>query len=526
MQPVLEIDGLHVTNPDGSASDLFPYQKKDLLEAFSAPKNDSCQAMFFNLGTGCGKTVIAAAGAQELFNRGEIDLAIMFTLPKVKPGFIAIGNKFTNLRFKTVEGAKASRRKKYVKQDYDVLVLNYEKARQKVDLQEILPLVAEKRVLFCFDEAQAILLPNTSRDGILELIEAASFSYIWSMSASIINGDPERFWRVFEFAPYNPLGTLLEFRERYVDHVEKMKMRNKGPSAKWVPYINLEKTIWDTEALSDVPERVKGFMVTGRKTDPGIREFFKGLQFKAVPLEMAPKQKKLYDIIYTGYRNAVEDGDLIQFYNALRLTCLHPSATIYSEGRVSKTIVDTIGKDTLLKIEDNKLDRLIEDVQTLLDGGDKIVVFSHYVNMSINIIEQAFQKHKIPYVVNKGGLSNKETERIQDEFKESREPMVFLSSDAGSHGINLPQARVVINYDLPNSYDTLMQRNDRIDRADSWLDGLEAWSYYYDVPLEQKMWARNNDRRLMSSNLQGTSEVLGANGSDEMSAAEIRQLLG
>ena len=71
----------------------------------------------------------------------------------------------------------------------------------------------------------------------------------------------------------------------------------------------------------------------------------------------------------------------------------------------------------------------------------------------------------------------------------------------------MPEARVVINFDCPYDYDTLMQRNDRIDRADTFLDGLESRLYYYEDTVEEYIWGVNNERRLLSSSLQGTQEA-------------------
>ena len=521
----LEIDGFSLTRPDGSPSELFDYQKKALQKAFDAPRDNSRSMMFLNLGTGTGKTVLALAGAQELFNRGEIDLAVVFALKSVKKDFMDRAH-FTNLRFLRPEGTKAKRTKEYQRRDFDVLILNYEKAQPRLDLDLILEIVKGRRVLFCLDETQKILLENTARTGVLKLIEAAEFSYVWPMSASVINGDPERFWRIFEFAPNgNPLGTLEDFKARYVEKYDVLRIRNKGRSAAWLPWIEISQPKWNDKKLEEVPEIVRDFMVTGRKTDPGIRENFKGLQFFPVPLEMSKEHRSLYELLREEAKGGAARGDLIQFYNAIRLTLLHPNAVTYSDGEVSKVIAQTMG-DKLSKIENVKLDQLLDDVSTIIEGGDKVVVFTHWVNMSMNIISAAFDKHKIPYVKNQGGLSDRQLAAVRDEFKQSKTPMVFLSSDAGSHGINLPEARVVINYDIPMSYDVLMQRNDRIDRADSWLEGLEARAYYYEGTMEEKIWHENNARRKQAAALQGTVEVLGKIFTDEaVSVARAADLL-
>jgi SNF2 family DNA or RNA helicase len=44
---------------------------------------------------------------------------------------------------------------------------------------------------------------------------------------------------------------------------------------------------------------------------------------------------------------------------------------------------------------------------------------------------------------------------------------VFISSDAGGYGVDLPNANLLINYDLPWSAGLAVQRNGRIKRTSS-----------------------------------------------------------
>ena len=104
----------------------------------------------------------------------------------------------------------------------------------------------------------------------------------------------------------------------------------------------------------------------------------------------------------------------------------------------------------------------------------------------------------INHALHYGGQTTLQNEEAKKRFKTTSECNVLLSSDAGSHGMNMPEARVVINFDCPYDYDTLMQRNDRIDRADTFLDGLESRLYYYEDTVEEYIWGVNNERRLLS----------------------------
>ena len=89
---------------------------------------------------------------------------------------------------------------------------------------------------------------------------------------------------------------------------------------------------------------------------------------------------------------------------------------------------------------------------------------------------------------------------------------MFLSSDAGAYGLNFQEARYVINYEPTYSWDTLMQRSERINRADSYLDGLTSYVYVTEDSVEERVWARCNERRELAAATQGTTEALSYTG--------------
>ena len=66
-----------------------------------------------------------------------------------------------------------------------------------------------------------------------------------------------------------------------------------------------------------------------------------------------------------------------------------------------------------------------------------------------------------------GEMNAKDKETAKLEFQTSSEVRVLISSDAGGYGVDLPQANLLINYDLPWSSGAAVQRNSRIRRASS-----------------------------------------------------------
>jgi superfamily II DNA or RNA helicase len=499
---VLEIAGLTLLK-NGQPSELFAYQQDGLEKALSNHDKEKNSFFFFNWGTGCGKTVVACAGAQELFNRKEIDIVLVFTLRQVKSDFTNACNRSTTLRARNIEGLRKKRHEEYLKQDAQVYVLNYEKARKGVDLEQLKGLILGKRVLFVFDEVQKILNNNTSRAGMGELFKEASEYTIWPMSASLVKGDPERFWKTFDWMDINPLGTIDDFRERYVAFSEERKRLVRMKNGYVFTQTDIIRT-YDHSKLEEVKERVDPWSHAVRKSDPGVREFFKGLEFNAIPLELSDEDRELYDLLCDAYDQ--DKTNKLAYYNALRYTCLTAESHLYSKGPVSKMLVEA--KLDLKSSTSNKMERVLDDIEELRDGGDKVLLFTHYTNLSLKIIDREMNKRGIRHTLHFGEQNSAQNEEAKALFKSNPDVTVLLSSDAGAYGMNMQEARVVMSYDTPYDYDTLMQRNDRIDRADSWLDGLEARMYFYSDTVEERIWEINNARRQISSAVQGTTESL------------------
>lgn len=483
----------------GEGLKLFPYQ---VLMVSQALQRDF---FFFNSGTGTGKTVMATSGLVKKFEREEIDLVLFFTLKAVSEEVYEFVKKSTDLRATLVLGDKAKRRKLYGG-DSQVFVLNYEKCRKSVDLELLRELVRGKRVLFVLDEVQRVLSASQQSKGLKTLLKSSSRgSAVWALSASVVNGDPERFFKVFGLSySANPLGAIGDFRSRYLLRIERKRFLVKKNGRSF--YLEEPIYIYNTEKLKEVPLRVVSCSQTLRKTDPEVVSNFKNLSFFEDPLTMTRKERNIYREGIELFHRQENTHSPLELFQALQFSCLNPESHKQAKNSISAWIRENFE----LRARDSaKLLRLLEDLTVYQDAQEKVLVFTHWNDLSLKIIQRELEREKISTVVYHGGQSQRENEEAKYRFKTDPKVTVFLSTDSGSHGINMPEARVVLNYDCPFHYDTLMQRNSRIDRADSYLEGLESHLYYYHDSIEQHIWEVNNQRRILSSNIQGTNESLG-----------------
>ena len=506
----LDISGLNIPEHNGKPGALFPYQQYALRKALDAPG----RFFFFNHATGCGKGLQAAAGAQELFNRGEIDVALMFTITKNKINLCREINDRTGLTAKVIDGAKNKRRAEFGLRDAQVYVLNYEKADH--DYEILKDRIKGLRVLLVLDEVQKVLRfvdgsPNRAGKGLRALIREVKHPWVWPMSATVIDSDPERFWRLFDLpVGKNPLGNLSSFRDDYSARQDLIQ----------TPWGTDIRYIWSPRKLQEVKHRIAPLTHVVRKTDPGVRELFKDLEFIPVPITMSDEDRDLYDMIQEagGNDNPHNWG---QYYRTLRYLCNTAESLQYSESEIAKIICEAMPEQLTSKTS-NKMKTAMELVEDIRDEGEKVVMFTELTNLGLFLIAKQLDARKIKYVLHHGGQSPSEAQEAQDRFRSDSKITVFLSSDAGSHGLSFQQARYVINYEIPYSYDKLMQRNSRIDRADSYLDGLTCYGLYNEGTVEERIWRINNERRLLAASVQGSTEELSRT---EPQGEDLRKIL-
>lgn len=510
----LEIEGLNLPSFNGNKSQLFPYQQFGIRKGLDAYRNNRNHTVFFyNHATGTGKSVLSMALIQEaMINRKDFDYVLVFTLKKNKLNFTRDINNFTEANALRNEGLAEKRNKWYFKPEYNVFVMNYEKAH--FDAVALKKLLKGKRVLMIMDEVQKILsyadgrTKNQSAKALKALIKVCKTAFIVPTSASGVNGNPIRYWRIFDFDDANPLGNTTEFKNTY------------GREYLFSAYGRVEKRIeWIPEKINAIRHIVANQVHSVRKTDPGVKEYFKDTDLVPVPIDLSDEDREVYDLILRLAREDVnEDIPFVQYFNALRYLCNTPEGFQYTDNKICKALI--AAGYTFSSKTSSKMEVLLDKVEAIIDQGDKCIIFSHWTNISIKPIADALRGRRINFVVHHGEMSEKDAQVAQDAFKSRTEVSVFLSSDAGSHGLNFPEAKYVINYEIPHSYDDLMQRCDRIDRATSYHDGITFYAFYCVNTVEEKIYEINNSRRRMNEMVQGTVETLGRTSVKELLFSE------
>jgi superfamily II DNA/RNA helicase len=112
----------------------------------------------------------------------------------------------------------------------------------------------------------------------------------------------------------------------------------------------------------------------------------------------------------------------------------------------------------------SKLERLAELFDQLFEEPDrKVILFSEWTTM-LDLIEPMLRRRKVDFVRLDGSVPQKQRHELVHRFQTDAACRMFLTTNAGSTGLNLQAANTVINVDLPWNPAVLEQRIARAHR--------------------------------------------------------------
>lgn len=124
-----------------------------------------------------------------------------------------------------------------------------------------------------------------------------------------------------------------------------------------------------------------------------------------------------------------------------------------------------------------KIEAAIARLDAILDENpkNKIVVFSFFKDV-LDYLAASFLDE---CVIHNGDMSAKKKDEAKRQFQTDPTIRLFLSSDSGAYGVDLPQANYLLNYDIPFSAGPKRQRDARVVRGSS----LDFWTHVQIIDL-------------------------------------------
>jgi superfamily II DNA or RNA helicase len=365
---------------------------------------------------GLGKTVqaiallLAVKAADEKAETGRKFQALIVAPTSVVTNWLREMDKFApSLRHALWHGGDRKERKDEL-EDADVVVTSYALLRRD---EELLAKLDLRYVIL--DEAQQIKNPLSATARAAKRLKA---DRRLALSGTPIENRLSEIWSIFDFVSPGLLGPLDKFEERYSRPIDAGDQKAAARLRATIHPFILRRT--KSEVAKDLPEKIE--------TDNFC--------------ELTGEQQALYAAVLKEVRaqvmGEVERQGLARSHIQILagLTRLRQAACDPRLLGLPREFTDE---------DSGKLVALRELVQTCVEGGHKVLVFSQFVSM-LTLIRRALEEDKVPYEYLDGSTKDR-AERV-DHFQEDDGPPIFLISlKAGGSGLNLTAADTVIHFD-------------------------------------------------------------------------------
>lgn len=496
---------------------LFGFQADAVVNAFFGVKP------IITLDMGLGKTIVSMALAAQMFEADMIDLVMhVARRNKVDPSeFPRDWASFTSLSTLTYHGP--SRAKRLAKQGVpDVVITTYETGRNELmrrvktqgksgkggradgPLIDMLGL-REKRILWIFDEV--IKLGNRGSElyqaydyVVNQLRRTGKEQHVIGMSATPMRTDYEQPFNIGRIVVPTKMPTVKFFEDELTyGRDDRGRLLYKRGAREWFA--------GEFEPL----------VYRKRRTDPDVQSQMPRLIERGLAVDLHPEHMALYRAVQDLYPEdkelTTQEQDALNI--ALRLTVGHPAAHLHSDSKLSQAIVATLGDRSLRAIPSSKTIRLIEELETIVNGqGDQALVFTFYAATVLPELARDLREAGFSVATYSGGQSSGENEEAKRSFK-AGEAAVLLSSDAGSEGLNLPEAHYIIEYESARTFDTRNQRFGRATRIVGGGDSVFGITMYARRTVEMSTLETVMDRQYWQDKLLGDEGMVGHVNADQ-----------
>lgn len=163
--------------------------------------------------------------------------------------------------------------------------------------------------------------------------------------------------------------------------------------------------------------------------------------------------------------------------------------------RALNEVVNTSGGAKLEKIGDIVSKHIYEaDHKNGKKGSQQPGVVFAYNLESVKKIKESMEKKGLRVGVITGDQNSTEKAKTREGFNptdpKNRKYDIVVASDAGATGLNLQNAKFLINYDLPNTAWVKKQREGRIDRHGQAHDEINYYDLVSDTDYDRTNWER------------------------------------
>jgi superfamily II DNA or RNA helicase len=366
---------------------------------------------------GLGKTVQALALLLAVKNEdAKIEgkrkpfKVLIVTPTSVVTNWLREMDKFApSLRHALWHGAERKERQDEL-EDADVVVTSYALLRRD---EEMLKETDWRYVIL--DEAQQIKNPFSATARAAKRLRA---DRRLALTGTPIENRLSEIWSIFDFVSPGLLGPLDKFEERYSRPIDAGDRTAAERLRATIHAFILRRT--KSEVAKDLPEKIETH------------------QF----CELTGEQAALYAAVLKEVRAQVM-GEVERQGLARSHIQILAGLTRLRQAACDPRL---LGLPRQFGDEDSgKLVALRELVQTSIDGGHRVLIFSQFVTM-LQLIKRAMDEDGVSYEYLDGSTKDR-PERVDNFQRDAGPPVFLISLKAGGSGLNLTAADTVIHFD-------------------------------------------------------------------------------
>jgi len=471
---------------------LKPYQVEAVAKMVERKK------MLVAYEMGLGKTPMTIAALEQLKENDDINKPILvIALSSLKYQWEKEVLKFSDATTQVIDGNKTQRETQWMKgtEQNSYVICNYESVVNDWNFIQ----AYQWGAVVC-DEATAIKGFKAQRSKYVKKLSKEVKVRFALTGTPIENGRPEELYSIMQFVDPNVLGRFDLFDQTFIvrNHFGGVqRYRNLPIFHEKMKQVAVRKTQKDSDVAPYLPKTIhlEPILVPLDKHNKELYKTISGhlIQELHEAKELMGGSFSLEAHYGHGYQVGSPDdklrGSIMTKITALRMLCDSPQLLIESSNKFHNGWQDINGEQVNLEGSRGgsvyvaglkssgglakakkapKLNAVIEYVVEHLDANEdhKVVIFTCYLGM-LPLIQEALSNKKITSTIYSGTLNAKEKEESKTLFQTSKDVRVLISSDAGGYGVDLPQANMLVNLDLPWSSGSAVQRNARIRRASS-----------------------------------------------------------
>lgn len=383
---------------------------------------------------------------------------------------------------KTVTGTQTERKKLLSSKKLpEVFVTSYDLLKRDIGSYEEIDFDFE-----IIDEAQFIKNASAAASKSVKVINAV---HRFALTGTPIENRLSELWSIFDYLMPGFLYTYDRFKSDFETAITRYKDEEVTKQLKNMvgPFIlrRLKENV-----LKDLPEKMEEIRFS---------------RFDSA-------QRKLYDAQVTHMKKVLESEDYKSGKDRLKV--------LAELTKIRQICCDPELITAGYKGESAKRASCLELVQSAIDGGHKILLFSQFTSM-FELLEKDFMAAGIEFYKITGQTSKEERIKLVHAFNENEVPLFLISLKAGGTGLNLTGADVVIHYDPWWNLAAQNQATDRAHRIGQ-TRKVSVFKLIVKDTIEEKIIEMQNAKKdLADAILSGESESL-----MNLSKEQLIELLG